>query len=305
MSTVSFPGGSVAALKQRALREVWPRIEPWAPILAGLAFLYIPTYWTLANGLWQLDAYSQGPLVLAVALWLFWSTSRRLDEDFEGEPQVLAGGILLAFGLVAYLLGRILATPIFDAGSQLPVVAGVLLILGGRPLLRHFWFPLLILAFAVPPPGFLLDAITLPLKQGVSAVVEQLLYWAGYPVGRNGVVLAIGPYYLLVADACSGLNSIYALCATGVFYLYMVGRQSIVRNAILLLGALPIAFGANVIRVAGLALVTYYFGDEAGQGFVHKAGGFLLFAVALTLFFALDRLLGLIPALREEPAERP
>jgi len=40
-----------------------------------------------------------------------------------------------------------------------------------------------------------------------------------------------------------------------------------------------------------LVLITYYFGDEAGQGFLHGTAGFVLILVALVLFFALDWLL--------------
>jgi EpsI family protein len=40
---------------------------------------------------------------------------------------------------------------------------------------------------------------------------------------------------------------------------------------------IPMAFIANIIRVMILVLVTYHFGDEAGQGFVHGAAGMVLF----------------------------
>jgi len=40
-----------------------------------------------------------------------------------------------------------------------------------------------------------------------------------------------------------------------------------------------------------LVLVTYYLGDEAGQGFIHGFAGMVLFSVALVLTYGLDRLL--------------
>jgi exosortase/archaeosortase family protein len=46
-----------------------------------------------------------------------------------------------------------------------------------------------------------------------------------------------------------------------------------------------------VIRVMVLTLVTFYFGDEAGQGFVHGFAGMVLFIVALTLIMSVDSLL--------------
>ncbi len=37
-----------------------------------------------------------------------------------------------------------------------------------------------------------------------------------------------------------------------------------------------------------LTLVTYYYGDAAGQGFVHGFAGMVLFIVALTLIMSVD-----------------
>ena len=52
----------------------------------------------------------------------------------------------------------------------------------------------------VPLPRFFVDALTGPLKRNVSEIAERLLYFAGYPIARNGVMLTIGQYQLLVAD---------------------------------------------------------------------------------------------------------
>ena len=43
-----------------------------------------------------------------------------------------------------------------------------------------------------------------------------------------------------------------------------------------------------------LVLVTYYFGDAAGQGFVHGFAGMVLFMLALVFMLAADRVLGLV-----------
>jgi exosortase B len=181
---------------------------------------------------------------------------------------------------------------LFEVGSQIPVLLGAFLIISGLPLVRALWFPLFFLLFMVPLPGFLVDAVTGPLKGYVSALTEQILYFAGYPIARNGVVLTIGQYQLLVADACSGLHSMFSLSAMGLLYLYLMQRTSLARNLILIASILPIAFAANVIRVMILVLVTYHFGDEAGQGFVHDFAGILLFVVGLLFLFLLDGVLG-------------
>jgi exosortase/archaeosortase family protein len=42
-----------------------------------------------------------------------------------------------------------------------------------------------------------------------------------------------------------------------------------------------------------LVLVTYHFGDAAGQGFIHEFAGMVLFIVGLMLILLTDRLLRL------------
>jgi len=146
----------------------------------------------------------------------------------------------------------------------------------------------------IPLPGQLVSMLTLPMKMAVSYVTEQVLFLAGYPIARNGVILQIGQYQLLVADACAGLQTLLTLEALGLFYLNVVRHTSSFRNIALAVLIVPISFTANVIRVIVLTLVTYYFGDAAGQGFLHGFAGMVLFVSALTLILALDSLLQFI-----------
>jgi exosortase len=143
----------------------------------------------------------------------------------------------------------------------------------------------------------IIDPLTASLKQDVSEIVEQLLYRAGYPIARSGVVLSIGQYQLLVADACSGMHSVYSITALGLLYLYLMRHPQWWRNALLAASLIPLAIVANIVRVIILVLVTYHFGDAAGQGFVHGFTGIFLFIVALGLMFALDAALGAIAKL--------
>jgi exosortase len=146
----------------------------------------------------------------------------------------------------------------------------------------------------VPLPGVFVDALTGPLKQHVSEISEQLLHAAGYPIARDGVVITIGQYQLLVADACSGLNSMFSLAALGLLFMYLTARASVLHQAIMLASILPIAFTANIIRVLALILITYHFGDAAGQGFLHGAAGIVMLMVSVTALVLLDAALARI-----------
>ncbi len=259
----------------------------WLIALAGLAAMYLPVYWWAAHSIWQDDDHAHGVIVLAVVVWLFW-TLRAAIVDAPSSPAPVTGSIVFALGLLMYVLGRMFDISIFQMASQIPVIAGGLLLLKGPAALRVAWFPLFYLVFMIPLPGILVDAITGPLKQWISTIVVSVLYLVGYPIAQSGVIISIGQYQLLVADACSGLHSMFSLSALGTLFMYIMGRKSRAHNAVMLMSILPIAFVANICRVIVLVLVTYYLGDEAGQGFLHGTAGMVLMLVALVIFFALD-----------------
>jgi exosortase B len=270
-------------------------LRPWLPLAlipVGLLLLYVPTFRELADGLWRSDQHSHGPVVLAVTTWLF---ARRLVELFEhrsaAQPAPLLGWPVLLFGLTLYVIGRSQSFPALDVASLTPVVLGSTLILLGRRAAARLWFVFLFMLFLIPLPGSLIDVMTQPMKIAVSYATEQLLHAAGYPVSRAGVVLNIGQYQLLVADACSGLNSLFMLEAFGLLYLNLVRHQSLLRNAVLAVLIVPISFAANVTRVIVLALLTFHRGDAAGQGFIHAFSGLLLFVAALLFIVLGDALL--------------
>jgi exosortase B len=228
-------------------------------------------------------------------VWLLWQRRERFAAAVaQATPAGFFGWLWLVFGLCLYVLGRVQYIVMFEMGSIIPLLTGALAVTFGWRMVRIAAFPIFFLLFAVPLPGPLVDMLTQPLKQGVSWVAEQIIYAAGYPISRTGVILMVGPYQLLVADACAGLNSMFTLEALGLLYMNLVGHTSKLRNVLLAILIVPMSFGANVIRVMVLVLVTYHFGDEAGQGIVHGAAGMLLFTVGLGLMLLLDSALGLL-----------
>jgi len=266
------------------LRTNW---REWLPVAIGLLVLYVPTFHSLATGIWQEDDYAHGPIILAVILWLIWD-KRVVLLSRTSQPVPATGIVLLVVGLLLYVAGNILDVRILEIGALIPILAGSLVAMRGWAALRSYWFMLLFIIYLVPLPGFFVDAITGPLKQHISSIAEQILYTAGYPVARSGVVLTIGQYQMLVADACSGINSMFSLSAVGLLYLYLSQRKSWIHNGVILLSLLPIAFCANILRVMFLVLVTYHLGDAAGQGFLHGFSGMVLFTFALTSILLLD-----------------
>jgi exosortase B len=260
-------------------------------IAAGFALLLVPMYWNFALGVAADGMQGHEPAIFAVSALLLY----RKRHDFLASPSDGApvwGGLMLALGLMMYVFGRAYDLRI-SLVSLIVAMAAILLLFRGLGAWRVGWFALLFPLFALPLPFELVLAATGPLKIAVSEVATWLLSWAGYPVANSGVVMTIGQYQLLVTEACAGLQTMFTLEAMGLLYASLVNHPSTARNLLLAVLIVPIAFAANVLRVVVLALITYYLGDAAGQGFLHGLSGVVTFAAALVLVIATDALLGL------------
>ena len=266
----------------------WQNQAPWLVLLAGLCAMYVPTLLSLFGGVWADDTQGHGPVILALACWLIYKRWAQVDAPLGAGPRPTLAWPLLGVSGLLYVIGRSQGILLFEVGSAISMLLGCVLLLRGTQQARAIWFPLFFMLFMIPLPALLVDAMTAPMKMAVSYVAEQLLYAVGYPIARTGVILQIGPYQMLVADACAGLHTLFTLEALGLFYLNLVQSASLFRNMTLAVLIVPISFTANVIRVMVLVLITYHFGDEAGQGFLHGFAGMVLFLSALLLILTVD-----------------
>ena len=260
--------------------------------------LYVPSLIDLFKGPWSQDEQLHGPIVLGISIWLLYRNWPAMEEAAQGDKPTAWGWPIFAIGILLYAFGRSQGIGVFEVGSVVWMLAALLLLLRGKVALKIQWFALFFMLFMIPLPGSIVDTVTLPMKMAVSYVAEHVLFWVGYPIARTGVILQIGQYMLMVADACAGLHTLLTLEALGLLYLNLVRRDSMVRNVGLAILIVPISFTANVIRVIALTLITYHFGDEAGQGFLHGFAGIVLFLSALLLIIGFDLVLQTIETLR-------
>lgn len=266
----------------------WLRQHPVLSI--AILVTAIPTLIAMASQSWTREEGVHGPLVLATAVWLVW---RRWDEIVaEAQPGKLWLAMPpLLLGAVLYAFGRGFNFLMIEVAALLLALLAIAYVFVGHRVLMRMWFPIVYLVFLIPLPGWFLDAMTLPLKHFVSDVTTSLLSALGYPISQVGVTLYIAQYQLLVEDACAGLNSIISLMAVGLFYIYLLHNASWRYSLLLAAFVLPIAIAANVVRVIALVLITYYFGDEMAQGYLHDFAGIVTFVSALLFIFLLDSIL--------------
>lgn len=285
--------GAIAGMMERSDTSLLKWLMANPVLAAGIAAIIIPTMLYVARVSWSSDQGAHGPIVLATGLWLLareWSTARPLFKPAPGKIVAL----LFIPVLMLYFVARISKIVELEGYFMFALLAITIYSAVGFQATKAMWFPLVYLLFVFPPPETLVSIMTNPLKIALSGWSMSLLYALGYPIAQAGVTLQIGQYQLLVADACSGLNSLISLSAIALFYVYLRHHANFRYAFVLFLAVVPVAIFANFVRIIFLVLLTYYGGESAAQGFLHDFAGMTTFITALLTIFLFDYLLGLV-----------
>lgn len=256
-------------------------------MIAGMLLFVVPPMIEVARFNWSTEQGGHGPIVLATGLWLLfreYSSAKSRSRPGNLIVGLVALAVLVPLYIIAGITG-ILELQVFLMYGAL--ISGAYLLVGPA-VLRACWFPILYLAFALPPPDMVVAVITQPVKIAISSTAVSLLYALGYPVGSSGVMIQIAQFELLVAAACAGLNSLLTLSALCMFYVYLKNRHDRLGFILMALLVVPVAVLANFIRVLILILITYYFGEAAAQGFLHDFAGLLTFGAALATLMGIE-----------------
>ncbi|WP_331086425.1 exosortase V [Phenylobacterium sp.] len=258
-------------------------------LVLGLVALAVvaPTMYRLGTQVWSKEFGAHGPIVLATGAWLLWRRFPAMSAEGTNGNAFLTFAIAAA-SLAIYVFGRAYDLLSLEAGGLYGFGLAVLYDRFGLQTMLKNWFPIFYLGLLLPVPGWMLDEFTAPLKLLVSTLAAGVVVPFGIPLVQEGVTMTVGPYQLLVEDACSGLNSLIGLIAITMFYIYLLRNAGWRYSLFLVALIIPVAIIANVIRIVFLILLTYFFGDAVGQGFLHITAGLFLFALSLLLMFLID-----------------
>jgi exosortase len=247
------------------------------------AWLYAPLAVRLATQWWQDPNYTHGFFVPIFSLFLVWERRAKLAA-LRSQP-AWSGLVILLFALFALVLGTITSGFFLYRISLLLFVVGVVVFLAGWKHLAAISFPLAFLVLMIPS-STLLDQIVFPLQMIASKTASFLLMLAGVPAVREGNIILLPTARLEVAEACSGIRSLFSLITLTIMYGYLTETKIKVRILLALL-AVPISVLANALRIAVTGLVVEYWGLESAQGTLHLLSGWLIFAGSLALIFLL------------------
>ncbi len=247
-----------------------------------VAALYTPVFFTLYSFRWDKVDYTHAYFILPISLWLIWRKRARLRELFQKTKsgKNLFGLLTLFFGILMFIFGWRQDYLFISTLSLVPLLFGLISHLYGMNIAKVLSFPILYLLLLVPPPFGILDSITLPMRYGISIVTEVILRFFDYPISREGLLLTIGYHDIFMGQACSGFRSLITMFSLVLVYVY-ISKGGLAKKLILTSFIIPFALLGNLVRIITLCLITFYFGDEAGQGFFHNFSGIVIFVITI------------------------
>ena len=264
-------------------------------ILAVLLLLVItllgsfwPTFVELHHRWSDLDgSYSYGyvvPLMAAYMLWLRLPAAALASASISTvltRLGSLAAAVIAVSATLAWAMSYLTFTGAI-AQLMLPIIfLSLMILLLGIPTSRKLLLPIVFLFFAIPVWEVLIE----PLRMVAVFVTEQLLLLWQIPALLNGYSIQLTSGVVVIAGGCSGLNFLMTGLVIGVFYAFsfLSGKGRWI--AIVLIVILSLI--ANWVRIFLLILIGHY--SEMQHPLMHEHGtfGWVIYAVALAIYFVL------------------
>ena len=280
-----------------SVRELpWRRLLLPGVLVAVLLWAFAPTLAELGHR-WATDTqYSHGYLVPAFAVVLLWL---RRDRCAAIAPCSSWWGLaLLGLGVALRFASDYLYMDWLDAAALLPCLAGLTVLIGGKPALSWAWPAIAFLGFMIPLPFRLEIALAHPLQRVATLVSTYALQTLSLPALSEGNVILINETRIGVVEACSGLSMLVIFFALSTAFIFVVQRP-FWQKVVLVASAVPIALIANITRITITGVMHETVGHKAADLVFHDLAGWLMMPFALVLLWlelkALGRLLVELP----------
>lgn len=181
----------------------------------------------------------------------------------------------------------------FMTGIEAGVLLGVMALLHlarGWDGIVAMRLPLVLLALSMPPPAFVVEALTTTvLDHTVSVVVALLqLWWPG--VSSNGYVITMPASHVTIVRDCSGMSSLFLIAPLALLLLEPNRPYGALRHALLGAFALGLALATNTLRVLVSAVLENAGVEGALDGALHDTIGIVGLALAAALLLSVARI---------------
>ena len=232
-------------------------------------------------------SYSYGYLVPLIAAYMCWlrlpvagSTGASFSTTLTRLTS-LAAAIIAVMATLIWVMSYLTFTGAI-AQLMIPIILLSLMIVTlGISSSRNLFMPILFLFLAIPVWEVLIE----PLRTVAVFVTEQLLLLWRIPALLNGYSIQLTSGVVLIAGGCSGLNYLMTGLVIGVFhsFSFLSGKTRWIALALIVILSLI----ANWVRIFLLVLIGHY--SEMQHPLMHEHGnfGWVIYAVALAIYFVL------------------
>ena len=251
--------------------------------------------------------WTQCLFVPFISGWLvYWLWPRLRELPVRGHPH---GYLLLAAGLLLYLLGYMAENYYIGIMSMQLVYAGLIVLFLGWRVMRMLLFPWAFLLF-MWPYGFFED-VAFELRLVMSSLSHHTLIAIGVPNVLNGTAIVSPPgatpaFAIDIADPCSGIRSLFALVMMGALAAFILYKQTW-QKVLIVLATVPLVILGNLVRIIMLTLGSIHFGEPFALGtndqpsWFHEGAGYFVYMVSFAGLLGF----GWVLTRLSEPRERP
>jgi exosortase len=194
---------------------------------------------------------------------------------------MLAGWMIYWAGDSYYVLA------FWHAGAVILTV-GCLCTVLGSDVLFSFLPALMVLAFIIPVPASVRQAVGLPLQASLARVTAEVCELLGMDITRSGNQLTVMGQPVAIAEACNGMRMVFALTLVSFTFAFSAPLRWYVRLAVV--AASPVsAIFCNLIRLVPTVWMFGYHRSMAEQ--FHDYSGWAMLPLAFLLLMGIVRLL--------------
>lgn len=260
------------------LSGTWPKF--WILLLAA----GVPMLYPYFSELWKVERYRYFPFaMLAVGYLVYTRSDRQLYP-----PRSWFSWCVIAAGLFSIALSALTQYPWFAAFGFVAIATCCLSAMRG-PHDRSLLGVAVTLWMLVKLPFRIDNTFVSELQKVTTKLSSVMLDFFAVPHAAVGNVLKLADRELFVAEACSGVQSVFTLAFVACL-LISVFRLRLWMFPVYLCVAIVLAVAANIMRVTSIAVAASWYEIDLAGGWAHEAVGYLCLAIAIGFLLSFDRM---------------
>lgn len=261
-------------------------------LMLCFVFLFYPLFLDLIGTWWSDPEFSHGFLIPLISGYMIFQKRIRIKESIKAAElfdlkNSKSAFLFLIIGLFIYTIGRYVNDIMVEGISFIIVLWASILFIYGVEVFKLTGFPIGYLLFMIPLPARVLNFFSEPLKYMVAWISATIISSFNIPVFLEKEMINLPSVTLQVEEACSGIRTILAFSAIGLFFAHLFIRSSWFKAGIVIL-AVCIAVIINVARISAIGIIAYFFNNDAGLA-IHRYGWTVTSFIGFLIIFLTAR----------------